>query len=104
MKSRRTPRDATWSRDIRDRDGYVCQKCRTQHATNSQGLHAHHLFTKSIKATRHDLDNGVSLCLACHMRAHQYQAETREWWRSVIGAERFEALSARAHGRRDRVA
>ena len=101
---KRTASDSRFSKRIRERDQFTCQKCRTVHAPNSKGLHCHHLFTRRIAATRFDEDNAVALCYPCHTRAHQEQAETRAWWRSVIGAERYDAMESKAHGKRDRVA
>jgi len=96
-----TKADADYSRQIRERAKFTCEKCGSK--PHPKGLHAHHLFTRTIKATRFDPDNGVALCYACHMRAHQYQEDTRAFFAEKMGQARFDALAARAHGRRDRV-
>ena len=52
-----------------------------------QGLHAHHVFTRSRKSTRHMLINGVTLCMGHHMWAHRQVLDFHEWMRGELGVE-----------------
>lgn len=99
---RRDAADARFSREIRERDNFTCQRCGKQHAENSMGLHAAHMFTRRIKATRLDEDNAVTLCYGCHAYVDSHPEEKLAFFRERLGPERFDALQAKAHARRDR--
>tara|TARA_R110000751_G_scaffold46368_1_gene104387 strand:+ start:4330 stop:5040 length:711 start_codon:yes stop_codon:yes gene_type:complete len=55
-----------WRTNVFSRDNYTCQICE-----KSSGLNAHHLdgWNWCIER-RHDIDNGVTLCVDCHERFH----------------------------------
>jgi len=55
--------DKLWSLCIRE-----CRRCEMCGATNKK-LEAHHLIRRDAKKYRHDLDNGICLCVTCHMGA-----------------------------------
>jgi predicted restriction endonuclease len=99
---RRTPEDIRFSKMIRERDDYTCQRCGSKHLPNSNGLHAAHMFSRRVKATRHDPDNAVALCYGCHQFIDSHPASKVEFFEHLLG-ERFDALAARAHAKRDRV-
>lgn len=98
---RRDAADARFSLQIRERDGWYCQRCKSM--PDHRGLHCAHHFTRRTKATRFDPDNALALCYGCHQYLDSHPHEKEAFWRSEIGDERFDALAARAHGRRDRV-
>ena len=52
--------DKLWSLAIRKK-GY-CECC----GSNKKQLNAHHIFTRSRKATRWEISNGLCLCCGCH--------------------------------------
>lgn len=63
-----------WGRSIKMRDKYVCQKCGE---TNSEILQAHHITHRSKDIKRQfDFDNGITLCLRCHMKEHEDDEKT----------------------------
>ena len=97
---RRTQADVRFSLQIRERDGHRCRRCHKIPAKG--GLHCAHHFTRRTGATRLDPDNALSLCYGCHQYLDSHPEEKETFWRSVIGDERFDALAARAHGKRDR--
>lgn len=99
---RRTAADARFSTQIRERDGWRCKRCGSQ--PRPGGLHSAHYFTRRTGATRLDPDNALALCYGCHQYLDSHPDEKEVFWRSVIGDKRFDALAARAHGKRDRVA
>jgi predicted restriction endonuclease len=63
---KRSPADNLFSKYIRKRAGYKCQKCGTQHEANSKGLHCAHVFTRGGYVLRFDERNALSLCYPCH--------------------------------------
>jgi hypothetical protein len=98
---RRTQADIRFSEQIRERDGWRCRLC---HKTpDPRGLHCAHHFTRRTGDTRFDPDNAMALCYGHHQYLDSHPDEKEAFWRSEIGDERFDALAARAHGRRDRV-
>jgi 5-methylcytosine-specific restriction endonuclease McrA len=90
--------DAEWSNAVRARDGWKCQRCgRWFPEGTRRGLDAAHIWSRRIKRTRHDLDNGVALCTGCHMSwAHARPPEFHEWARKRLGARKYNALKIRA--------
>jgi len=53
-----------WSLAIREIDDYRCVACNCK----SKVLHAHHVISKNYRPQfAYDLDNGITLCKACHM-------------------------------------
>ena len=63
LKKKEARADALWSLAVRARDGrcLVCGK--------TTDLHAHHWCKKrgQSKATRWNLNNGITMCAACHL-------------------------------------
>lgn len=100
-KVRMNPEDVADSKRIKERDGFTCQRCGS--SPDPRGLHVHHIHRRRIKVTRHDDDNLVTLCMGCHMWAHEHPAGAQELFGKLLGQERFEALADKAYGRRDRV-
>lgn len=58
-----------WREAVLKRDGYECQMC-----GSNDNLHAHHIIawasTEDGSPLRFDVDNGVTLCKECHLKAH----------------------------------
>jgi 5-methylcytosine-specific restriction endonuclease McrA len=55
-----------WSFQIKKRDNYTCQMC-----CSTKKLHAHHILSKSKHPTLAlILNNGITLCEACHIEEH----------------------------------
>lgn len=57
-----------WSKKIKERDGYVCQLCGED---NIKLLNSHHIKPKSkFPKLALDFNNGITLCLECHLLQH----------------------------------
>ena len=54
--------DTNWKRMVMERDDWTCQNCGT-----NQHLDAAHIVPRTVKATRDDVANGVTLCRNCHV-------------------------------------
>lgn len=65
-----------WSKEVLKRDKYICQRCGHYGGT----LHPHHIFSFSqYKNLRFNIDNGLTLCINCHMKFHRtYKEATPE--------------------------
>lgn len=83
--------DEMWSESVKVRDGYKCRKCGSVHNLNS-----HHIFTRSNKAGRWLLENGITLCAGCHIlnygSAHKTPELFREWLIGEMGQKEFDKL------------
>jgi 5-methylcytosine-specific restriction endonuclease McrA len=56
-----------WSREVRMADNYRCVYCGT-----SRRLSAHHIFHKSkYPGLMFNLNNGILLCIKCHVNIHK---------------------------------
>ena len=94
---KRNAKDAKFSKEMRVKWEFRCQRCGTQHVENSMGLHCCHIFSRAIKRTRHDPENILVCCNGCHRHIDSYPEEKERLARSVLGDERYEALRLRAH-------
>jgi len=55
-----------WSKAVKERDGFACVEC-----GETEKLHSHHIKRwMDYPELRYELDNGVTLCEACHQKAH----------------------------------
>jgi 5-methylcytosine-specific restriction endonuclease McrA len=86
--------DALWSKLVRDRDKQ-CLYCGRR-----DYLAAHHYIRRGIKATRLQLDNGITLCPAHHtfsteFSAHRTEQTFKQWFEKKFAARasRMRALS-----------
>lgn len=89
---KRDARDCRFSKAVRQRDNWTCRRCGKQHAENSCGLHAAHLFSRRHKTTRWLLENSVALCYGCHRYIDTHPVARDSFAISEIGADAYELL------------
>jgi hypothetical protein len=66
-KTRKNKLVKEWVNRVKQRDDYKCKKC-----GSITKLVAHHIIPWEIKPElRLDLNNGITLCIGCHMRHHK---------------------------------
>lgn len=64
--------DREWKNAVRERDGYICKKC----GKYDRYIHTHHLVMRSqSKILKHELSNGICLCVSCHSWVHHHPKE-----------------------------
>jgi len=57
-----------WASAIKNRDNFTCQKC---HKRGGR-LNSHHIkHWKTNPELKHDLNNGITLCVTCHKLEHK---------------------------------
>ena len=71
--------DAAFSKLVKWRDGYECQRCQTD-----QYLQCAHLISRSYKSIRTELENATTLCRSCHMYFTHHPLKW-EWWCEAQG-------------------
>ncbi len=88
--------DSMFSRLIRERAGWRCEKCNRPLEMAKDLLHCSHFWSRVNKSTRFDPDNCAALCWLCHHDLDGHPNEHRAWKRFKLGDKRFEALALRA--------
>lgn len=83
--------DELFSRYIRLRDNYTCQRC----GVKSQHVQCAHFHGRANKATRYDESNSTTLCFYCHQYFHGHPLEFVEWTKKRLGEREFDMLNAR---------
>jgi hypothetical protein len=102
-KKRRKPSidnklDKLWSLLVKHRAGFKCEYC----GTREKMLNSHHIYSRSNRSTRWDLENGVCLCVGHHtfstkFSAHKTPTEFTEWLYKEKGEAWMSELRVKAH-------
>lgn len=83
--------DVIWSKLIHKKYDNKCAICG---ATPCQ---AHHIFSRTYRSTRWDIDNGIALCYRHHFHfAHSKFEEFRDWVIQEIGEELYMQVKERS--------
>lgn len=88
--------DRLFSRYIRARAGYKCERCGAQHDRSSTGLHCSHIFSRRHAMTRWDPQNAVAHCYPCHTYLGGNPVIFTEWAGNYLGGTELDALRDRA--------
>ena len=83
MKS--SPADAAFSKCVRERAGFTCEKCGAVHDRSSTGLHCSHVFSRRHRTLRWCADNAQSLCYHCHAWFGGNPADSGLWVINLLG-------------------
>ena len=104
VKIRRT--DTLYTRYIRERDDYTCQRCRRSYSRDAcRNLVVSHFWGRGRENTRFDDDNCVALC---QLPCHQYwghgegRVEYQAWMGERLGRAGVDNLMLRAHIHKDK--
>lgn len=89
--------DKQWAEDVKALANFRCEFC-----GSTEHLNSHHIFSRSNKSVRHELENGVCLCSLHHVfsttfSAHKASAEFISWIIEKRGQEWFERLRKKAN-------
>ena len=84
--------DKLWSDKVKERANFKCEYC----GTKDKRLNSHHIFSRSNKSVRWDLDNGLCLCVSHHslgnFSAHKNPFEFSDWIREYKGKDWYNLL------------
>jgi len=89
------PSDVIWSKYIRTRDNWTCQRCGTKYHPPTSALHCSHYWSRGAWTVRFDEDNCQALCYGCHSYLGGNPQEHREFVLEKLGQERYDALQQR---------
>lgn len=67
--------------------GGTCSRCGRR-----DYLQVHHVYSRSIVALRHDLDNLITLCGGCHLWWHHNPFDAAAWFAERFGQARQDRL------------
>lgn len=88
--------DAKWAIKVKEQAGFKCEYC-----GKTETLNSHHIFSRSNRSVRWDVDNGVCLCVAHHtfssaFSAHKSPIEFIIWLQEKRGQEWYDNLRRKA--------
>ena len=97
MRIKRNALDAKFSKYIRTRDKWTCQRCNTYYPEGKRrGLHCSHFHGRRKGYTRYDPDNCDALCYGCHQHFGENPDKYKAWKEGRLGKRSFVLLAARA--------
>ncbi len=95
IKLRKT--DVIFSKIIRTRDKWKCQRCKKQYAPGMAGLQNSHFWGRGRENTRFDPDNCDALCFFCHqLWGGDLRGDYETFKREQLGEDKFRKLKLRA--------
>ena len=90
--------DTWFSKCIRQRDGWTCQKCGKQYEWDKgRGLDCSHHMGRTRKSTRWDKLNASALCMGCHRWFHSFPIEGAKWVEELLGTQLYQVLQEKAN-------
>lgn len=89
--------DQLFSKWIRNRDSWQCQRCKKQYPEGSQGLHNSHFYGRGHESTRFEPDNCQALCFGCHQYLGSNPNDHRDFMLKKLGQKRFDTLLIQAN-------
>lgn len=69
--------DEMWKQKVKDRDNWCCQVCKKK--VTGRNCNAHHILPRTLKKTRWDTNNGMTLC-AYHHTLGMWSAHKNAIW------------------------
>lgn len=113
MKIKRGPLDVMFSKIIRTRDNWECQRCVMLAAMNNPkktedvilvtsyvnrpgGLHCAHLNSRRHLGLRWEEDNACALDFGCHQYLDSHPIEKIAFFKARVGEKRFEEMYLRS--------
>lgn len=94
MKIKLNQADINFSKVIRERNSWTCEKCSKHYPEgNTRGLECAHIYSRRHYSIRFDPDNAFSLCTGCHMYFTGEPLEFAEWTKKQIGQGIIDIIS-----------
>lgn len=89
--------DKAFSKYIRTRDNWTCQRCGTPYTPPTNALHCSHFMGRGKEATRFDPENADALCYGCHQYFTSHPGEHYQWQVQRKGQEVVDAVILRSN-------
>ena len=85
--------DGLFSKIIRRKAKWTCERCGTKHKENSFGLHLSHFIGRANMSTRWYPDNCDVFCYGCHQWMETRKPTEYALWKlKKLGTEKYNAL------------
>ena len=89
--------DTAWAVLVKLMAGNMCERCK-----KTKPLNSHHIYSRSKRSVRWHPDNGVCLCVGCHVfsskfSAHKTPIEFIDWLRQSKTEAFIDKLRLKAH-------
>lgn len=94
-----SPADAAFSKCVRERANYQCERCGTAHDRSSTGLHCSHIFSRRHRTLRFCGENAQSLCYRCHAWLGGNPADSGLWLVETLGEGHIDLLREKMNSR-----
>ena len=94
MKIRIDKRDTVFSKLIRLRARFNCERC-GRYFPKGHGLQCAHIFSRRHQSTRYDPDNACALCFTCHQYFGEHPTIFTAWVKKRLGDGCYSLLEAR---------
>lgn len=92
-----TAADKWFSLCVRERVGYVCERCGTfAPPERHKRLDCSHFHGRGKWSVRFDAENATALCMGCHLHVTANPIEHMAWMQERLGPYGFAALQERA--------
>ncbi|MDG6880963.1 Bacteriophage Lambda NinG protein [Phocoenobacter uteri] len=92
MSIKRTPADDYFSKCVRARTNYTCERCGKQYDKSSAGLHCSHNFSRRHRTIRWCKENALALCFSCHSWYEGNPPDSGVWLEEKLGIGAVEIL------------
>jgi len=92
-----TPADHWFSKCVRERSNWTCEKCGTKYIPPTQALHCSHFEGRSNWATRFEPINATALCYGCHQYIGSKPKTHIEFIEKIFGAGALDIIEEKAN-------
>jgi len=97
MKIKIRKADQVFSRWVRTRDKWTCQRCHRGYEVGDGRLQCAHCFGRRKESVRFDPENTASLCVGCHLFLDQNHEDKRAFFIKRLGEENYNQLMIRSN-------
>ena len=96
MKIKLRATDTYFSKALRKKRDYTCEKCKRFYP-DGKGLQVSHFYGRRNENVRFDEENCDILCFACHQNFEENPNDYRDYKFKRLGKVKFDALKLRAN-------
>jgi len=93
------PADTFFSKCIRQKANWTCERCHKHFIKNAQGLHCSHIFSRRHRTIRWCKGNAQALCYTCHQWFGGSPAESGYWITRLMGEGHIQILKEKMNSR-----
>ena len=87
-----SPADSAFSKCVRERNDWTCERCHKQYDKGSTGLHCSHIFGRRARTIRWCGDNAQALCFSCHQWFGGNPLDATQWLTETLGQGHIDLL------------